>query len=362
MILALIDKSAGARVLTIIWGCVMHESQVARELDRLTDQLGSMTSAVVGDARITPPDVRTVLRFVTKVVQVADQAFQDVYAVLIDIQFLQESDLATGHVVEVRRSLALLMARSRYRDAEEICSRLHHLAEEYSQKIDPIIVGVADRQAWSDIFFLLNEYEGRIIMMVEAAVYELEEMLGHLSSEPHEFDLSRVARVAGERAADIRSALVRLEALRNQILGLSGEPGLMALVSSSDREQAVASVIAREVRVGDTYHVQGAGAVGPHASASNVTINQSWQSLENHDTELLARELAVLRAELKVQSITAEHDLATGEVASAQLAAEKGDGPSAMAHLARVGKWALDVATSIGTTLASAAIKAAMGM
>jgi hypothetical protein len=349
-------------VLTIICGCAMPESWVARELDHLTGQLGSMTSVVVGDARIAAPDVRTVLRFITKVVQVADQAFQDVYAVLIDIQFLQESDLTTGHIVEVRRSLALLMARSRYRDAEEICSRLHHLAEEYAQSIKPIVVDVADPRAWSDIFGLLNEYEGDIIMMVQEAVSELEAMLSHLDSESGRLDLSRVARAAGERATDIRSALLRLETLRNQILGLSGEPGLMALVSSPDREQAVTSVIAREVRVGDTYNVQGAGAVGPHANVSHVTITQSWQSLENQDTRLLARELAVLRAELKVRATSAEQDLATGEVASAQLAAEKGDGPSAMAHLARVGRWALDVATTIGTTVASAAIKAAMGI
>lgn len=340
----------------------MPESRVARELDHLTDQLGSMTSVVVGDERIAPPEVRTVLRFINKVVQVADQAFQDVYTVLIDIQFLQESDLTTGRVVEVRRSLALLMARSRYRDAEEICSRLHHLAEEYTQKIEAIVAGVADRHAWYGIFALLDEHEGHIILLVQEAVYELERMLGRLDSESGKLDLSRVVRAAGERASDIRSALVRLEALRNQILGLSGEPGLMALVSSSDREQAVTSVIAREVRVGDTYNVQGAGAVGPHANVSHVTINQSWQSLENHDTRLLARELAVLRAELKVRAISAEHDLATGEVASAQLAAENGDGPSAMAHLARVGRWALEVATTIGTTLASAAIKAAMGV
>jgi hypothetical protein len=232
----------------------MPEFQIAGELDRLTDQLGSMTSAVVADTRITPPDVRAVLRFVNKVVQVVDQAFQDVYAVLIDIQFLQHRDLETGQHVEVRRSLVLLMARSRYRDAEEICSRLHHLAEEYHQKIGPIVAGLTDKQAWSDVFFLLNEYEGRIIMMVERAVYELEEMLGHLSSGSDRLQLSQVTSAAGKRAAEIRAALVRLEALRNQILGLSGEPGLMALVSSSDRERAAASIIAQEFRVGDTYN------------------------------------------------------------------------------------------------------------
>jgi hypothetical protein len=340
----------------------MDEHRIVGDLDRLTDQLGSMTSAVVADTTITPPDVRAVLRFVNKVVQVADQAFQDVYTVLIDIQFLQEGDLAAGRLDEVRRSLALLMARSHYRDAEEICSRLHHLAEEYHQKIEPIIANVTDKQAWASVFSLLDEYEGRIILMVERAVYDLDTMLGSLASGPGRAQLSQINNAARESAAGMRAALLRLEVLRNRILGLSGEPGLMALVSSSDRERAAASIIAGEVRMGDTYNVQGGGAVGPGARASNVTINQAWQNLENHDTALLARELAALRAELRTRAADPEQDLAIGEVASAQLAAEKGDGPSAMAHLARVGKWAFDVATSIGTLLAAAAIQAAMGI
>jgi hypothetical protein len=127
-------------------------------------------------------------------------------------------------------------------------------------------------------------------------------------------------------------------------------------------ERSVSSFLDNEeVRVRDIYNIRQAAAVGPGARADNVTINQF--SFESADARQLAEELATLRAELRRRSTSeAEHDLAIGEVASAEIAAGNGDMRSARAHLARAGRWALDVATSIGTTLASAAIKAAMGI
>ncbi len=48
-----------------------------------------------------------------------------------------------------------------------------------------------------------------------------------------------------------------------------------------------------------------------------------------------------------------------GAVASAQAAAQEGDGPTALSHLKTAGKWGLDVATRIGVNVASPAIKSA---
>jgi hypothetical protein len=124
---------------------------------------------------------------------------------------------------------------------------------------------------------------------------------------------------------------------------------------------SVSSFLDKEVPVRDIYHVGQAGVVGPGAQAKEFTMNQVIS--EGVNIQKLAEELARLRAELKKRSTNeAEHDLAIGAVASAELAAKNGDRQSTSAHLARAGKWALDVATSIGTTLASAAIKAAMGI
>jgi hypothetical protein len=337
----------------------MRESRDVGGLDELIEQLISMTSEVVRDQSIAAPDLRTVLRFINKVVQVADQVLQDVYAVLLDIQFLQEGDLSTGRVIEVRRGLRSLTARSRYRDAEEICSRLHHLSEEFGQVIEPILVNVAEKNSWRYIFGLLNEHEGYIIDIIESTVLMLDHMLGSLNAEADSRDLLRVTSAAHGRSLGIRAALLKLEQLRNQILGLSGTPGLMALMSSSDREHALRGAV-QEIRTGDTYNVQGAVAVGRGASAGNFAFYQTWQNLANQDTQALARDLAQLRAELKMRPTSAEQDLAIGELASAQIAAEAGDGPAALSHLARLGKWVVDAATSIGTTVAAAAIQKAM--
>jgi hypothetical protein len=91
-------------------------------------------------------------------------------------------------------------------------------------------------------------------------------------------------------------------------------------------------------------------------------INQKWQSLPSQDTAELARELALLRAELKARATEPEQDLEIAEIAAAQVAAQKNDGPTALKHLAKAGKWALDVATTIGTNIAVAAIRAAAGL
>jgi hypothetical protein len=118
-----------------------------------------------------------------------------------------------------------------------------------------------------------------------------------------------------------------------------------------------------EVVVGDQYTVGQAGAVGPLASAQNMTFQQVWhQASSDIDLVCLKSELGVLRAAMREKGGEPEHDIAVAEIASAEVAAKNGDGPSAISHLAKAGQWALDVAKSIGTTVAVAAIKASLGM
>jgi hypothetical protein len=50
------------------------------------------------------------------------------------------------------------------------------------------------------------------------------------------------------------------------------------------------------------------------------------------------------------------------EIGKAEQAAKVGDGERALGHLRSVGKWAIDVATKIGTTLAVEVIKESMGV
>jgi hypothetical protein len=114
----------------------------------------------------------------------------------------------------------------------------------------------------------------------------------------------------------------------------------------------------------DQYHVSGqVGAVGPNANAEGNTFIQQWaQSTSSLDFQNLAAELALLRAELRTEAQEIEHDQALASVASAELAAKQNDGPTTLKHLKSAGKWALDTATKIGTTVAAKAIQNALGI
>ena len=113
--------------------------------------------------------------------------------------------------------------------------------------------------------------------------------------------------------------------------------------------------------MGDTFFTGQAGAVGPHSSATH--FQQLWNANQSGiDLKVLADELGRLRGLLRADASTPDHDVAIGAVAEAESAARSGDGPKALQHLQRAGKWVLDVATKIGAEIASSAIKAACGI
>src|SRR5262245_52633413 len=114
----------------------------------------------------------------------------------------------------------------------------------------------------------------------------------------------------------------------------------------------------------DTYNISGqAGAVGPNAHAHDMTFNQIGSRIEQSmDVTKLASELEVLRQALKKEATTEEHDVAVVDVGKAKKAAEAKDSAKLAESLKSAGKWALDVATKIGVSLATEAIKHSMGM
>ena len=114
--------------------------------------------------------------------------------------------------------------------------------------------------------------------------------------------------------------------------------------------------------MGDTYNTGQAGAVGPGASASNMSFQQIWQ--QNSGTiglQALSSELDVLIDALKQEATEPEHEIALGNVSAAQESAAAGDGPKALEYLRNCGKWVLGVAQKIGIGVVVAAIKAAIG-
>jgi hypothetical protein len=123
----------------------------------------------------------------------------------------------------------------------------------------------------------------------------------------------------------------------------------------------------QEFVMGDKYVASGQAIQGPNAHVHDVQFQQVWNAFSSEaatEDQLagLASELEQLRQHLRGQASTREEDAAIAEIGAAATAAEDGDGPKAMGHLAKLGTWALGAATAIGTTVAAAAIKAATGL
>jgi hypothetical protein len=112
----------------------------------------------------------------------------------------------------------------------------------------------------------------------------------------------------------------------------------------------------------DSYVADQAGVMGPESHAESMTLNQTWAQQDPAiDLRALEDELRTLREALRSMASTPEHDIAIAAVANAEIAARSGDGDKALTCLRNAGKWVLEVATNIGTAVASAAITAAIG-
>lgn len=132
---------------------------------------------------------------------------------------------------------------------------------------------------------------------------------------------------------------------------------LKALLMKTD------TIIEGDQIMGDKYEVGQAGAVGPNSHAHDMTFNQIWnQNANDIDLNELIKELSVLRKQLKIEATEPEHDSAVGAVASAEVAAQNGDGAKVLEHLATAGKWVLDVAQKLAIPVAIAALKSALGL
>jgi hypothetical protein len=106
------------------------------------------------------------------------------------------------------------------------------------------------------------------------------------------------------------------------------------------------------VSMGDTYNV-----------ATNVLSQQVWLDLQGQvDLSSLADELAALRKTMREKATQPEHDVALGEVASAERAARSNDGATVLERLRSAGKWAFECASEIGVSLVAEVIKKAMGI
>lgn len=119
-----------------------------------------------------------------------------------------------------------------------------------------------------------------------------------------------------------------------------------------------------EVHVGDRITNTGQRVIVTRGGqANNVSLNQTWnERAAGIDLAALATQLGQLRKALREESETVEQDKAVGVIADAEDAAKNGDGATALERLSKAGQWTLGVAEKIGTTVAAAAIKSALGL
>ena len=333
-----------------------------QEFNLLAKELNDFTVAALTRAHLAGTDLRRVLGFVVKVAHVVEQALQDVLVVLIDIKHLTPEDIKSNRLVEMKKQVDLLTVQSRYRDAEEICSRLHHLSDQYRQQIAPLVAGIYEEGEWGGLFSLLGEHEGKIIRMVHEITRDLQVRLDKASLRT----LKPLNSFAAIQFNAVREGLDKLQALTRNILGASGDAGLLELTASSDEITAASIQFINHGAISmsnDKYEIGQAGAVGPGAHAQNMSFNMIWNKLEgNIDMTQLANELTELRSALSESASTPDQFVTLGQVAAAEQAASAGDGSTALKHLKSAGIWAWDVANKIGIGVATAAAKTALGI
>ena len=154
----------------------------ANDLSELVRQIDNVVETSVLGSPLPDHDLRSLLLFISQVIQVVEQAFQDVIGILVDVSLLRLEDLGDGgQLRDLQRRIGLLTARSYYRDAAEICSRLKYLGENFDQYIRPKVSHLPGYSGWGGVFGLIEHREGRIIRLVEDTARDLEDALSNLN-------------------------------------------------------------------------------------------------------------------------------------------------------------------------------------
>jgi hypothetical protein len=187
---------------------------------------------------------------------------------------------------------------------------------------------------------------------------------------PDTLDLVELQRfMEAETPAAVHSAVQKLLAQGIKQLGVSQKP------FDGNVKRAERSIISvTNIINGDLYMSENVGRdkitakQGSTAIGSNARISKSnFNSIVKHfhgelDLNKLAHELSVLRSEMRKHVSQPEHDLYIGQVAAAEIAATKGDGPTAFTHLKNVGKWVLEFTTQTSAALTAEVIRNLIGL
>jgi hypothetical protein len=203
---------------------------------------------------------------------------QDVYGLAVEVKHVKPGDQREIH--RLRRELDLICSRSEFSKVEEICSRLRHLREQFEQDVALLLRCSHGDPRWQQLFWLLEEREGRIIRLVNDCTTTMGQSLEVISNASF---LSRgratsaSVKSAEESSFSLLSALRELREIRDRIFGLSGQAGFLELTEPDPNGLRTAvQHLAVQIKTGDTYNTNvtsstlGALALGAAASASGL--------------------------------------------------------------------------------------------
>jgi hypothetical protein len=154
------------------------------------------------------------------------------------------------------------------------------------------------------------------------------------------------------------------------------DPPVTRIVIIETQSETIVQIVLRELataresqlfhieridHMGDINNVNGqAGAVGSNSSSSDNSFKQvPTRRKDDIDLMRLALELEAVRMGMRQQSDatpTAEQDDEMGHIARAQIAAKKGDGTGALAHLKQAGTWAFKIAKETGAEVVASTL------
>lgn len=164
---------------------------------------------------------------------------------------------------------------------------------------------------------------------------------------------------AEQKAQYLRDAL---ESEKESALLLKGEVQTLERMIDKLLSRPTYYLQGGDAIMGDEYNV-GQGFAGQNVHAHDMTFNQIGGNIERSmDLSELSAELSKLRWAMSQEAKETSHHIALGEVAKAEEAAKAKDSSKVAENLKAAGKWALDIATKIGTSLATEAIKESMGL
>lgn len=264
------------------------KSELARFLLQLKAWLESISRASK-EGQLSPKDLESTLSFISKVVEVVSQAFEDLQRLLISIINLEPQEL----LKEKRTFVAIISdykVRSRWSKGEQLCARLKSLSEQY-ERIEPVCSQLQNKEEWNEIYWLIQEHEGRIVRMMEHLVSNLESDLEAAESDA---DVLKLQSQYKQELSELKTQLKKLNSLHNDILGLSGRDGLLELIRTPDEfAEAIGSTIynltfhkEKSVVVDQSMHIGGNVTNSKISLTAAENITDSFNNIQGAEQKV----------------------------------------------------------------------------